>query len=115
MTSQSRKHRGMKSQQLAAHYVRDIWPFADTAGAGRSGQDILNTPGFSGEVKARTGLNLGAWLKQAVEATAPGDYPYLVVRLNGQGEKSIGDWPVVMRYSDWKRLVRQAGYGTPAD
>jgi hypothetical protein len=108
VSNQSRKARGMRSQKVAAEYVQDIWPFADSAGAGRNGQDILNTPGFAGEVKARTGLDLGAWLRQAVAAAREGDFPFVVVRLNGQGEAGIGDWPVVMRYEDWKRLVRMA-------
>lgn len=92
----SRKRRGMRTQKLVAEYLREIWPFADTAGAGRSGQDILNTPGFAGEVKAQSRVNLGAWLRQAAVNAGEDEIPYVVFRINGQGEASIDDWLVAM-------------------
>ena len=38
-------------------------------------------------------------------------HKYLVLRLNGQGEKSVGDWVTLMRGEDLVWLLREAGYG----
>ena len=55
MASQHRKHRGMRTQKIVADYMRQWFPFADSAGAGRQGSDVLNVP-FDVEVKARAGF-----------------------------------------------------------
>jgi hypothetical protein len=58
MPSQSRKHRGYKSQKIVANYlVANGWPYAESTGAGRSGTDVTGTIGIDWEVKARTGFN----------------------------------------------------------
>jgi hypothetical protein len=56
MASQHRKHRGYRTQRIVSDYMRQWFPFADSAGAGRTGSDVLNVP-FDVEVKARTGFN----------------------------------------------------------
>jgi hypothetical protein len=33
------------------------------------------------------------------------------LRLNGQGEKSVGDWVTILRGEDLVWLLREAGYG----
>jgi hypothetical protein len=38
--------------------------------------------------------------------------PFAVLRLDGQGEASIGAWPVVLRLDTFVRLLREAGYGS---
>ena len=64
MPSNSRKVRGAETQRLvAAYWNENGWPWATDAGAGRSGSDLLNTPGLKAEVKARRDLNLAAWLR----------------------------------------------------
>lgn len=109
--SQSRKHRGMRSQKVVAEwFAARGWPFAESAGAGRQGTDVTGTPDLAIEVKARTGFNPLAWIRQAVDA-ADGRLPFVVVRCNGQGEKSIGEWPVLIRLQDFTTLLREAGYG----
>ena len=102
MTSQSRKHRGYKTQRNVAAYLQQFWPYAQSVGAGQSGSDILNTP-FDIEVKARTQFNPSAVLKQLKER-ATGRLGFAVLRLNGQGDNA-GDYAVVIRLEDFMELV----------
>lgn len=113
--TQARKHRGMKTQALVATWLRDRgWPFAESAGAGRSGADVTGTPDIAVEVKARAGFDPLAWIRQAVTA-ADGRLPFVVMRCNGQGETTIADWPCLIRLGDLTQLLHQAGYGQCAD
>ena len=107
MTSQSRKHRGYRTQRLVASYLQQFWPYAQSVGAGAQGSDILNTP-FDIEVKARTGFNPSAVLKQLKERSS-GRLGFAVLRLNGQGE-SPQDYAVVMRLADFMELVIRCKY-----
>jgi hypothetical protein len=111
MPSQSRKHRGRASEHIVADYLRTHgWPFAEAVGAGRPGADVTGTPDLCCEVKARRGFNPKAALEQA-EANAHGRLPFAVIRLDGQGPASIDDWPVVVRFGEFVRLLAEAGYG----
>ena len=110
--SQHRKARGMRSQKLVADYLKDHgWPFASSAGAGRSGVDVLNTPDVAVEVKARANLDPHAWVKQA-EKAADGRLPFAVARMNGQGEHP-DQWVAFLRLGDLVDLLNAAGYGDP--
>jgi hypothetical protein len=80
-----RKHRGYRTQKVVADYLKQWFPYADTAGAGRQGEDILNVPTISIEVKARADFQPLAWIKQA-ELNAAGKLPMVIMRCNGQGE-----------------------------
>ena len=52
MTSQSRKHRGYRSQKVVAMYLAENgFPFAESTGAGRSGADITGVGKIDFEVK----------------------------------------------------------------
>jgi hypothetical protein len=111
MPSQSRKHRGYKSQKIVANYlVENGWPYAESTGAGRSGTDVTGTIGSDWEVKARTGFNPSAAIKQLKDRHNGKDLPVAVLRLNGQGEVSIGEWPVILRLEDFVQLLKEAGY-----
>lgn len=111
MASQHRKARGMRSQLLTAEYLKTRgWPFADSAGAGRPGIDILNTPDVAVEVKARSDWSPLAWVKQA-EKNADGRLPFAVYRANGQGEDA-GKFIALIRLEDLVPLLRAAGYGS---
>jgi hypothetical protein len=109
-TSQSRKHRGYATQRIAADYVRDVFPYVEPTGAGRQGRDLLSTPGVWFECKARRGFSPLAALKQA-KADAGSDLPVGILRMDGQGEKSVSEWVAVLRFEDLKRLLKEAGYG----
>ena len=111
MPSQSRKHRGYATQKVFAEYMRDIFPYAEPTGAGRQGADILGTPRVSFELKARSGFDPKSALKQAHEAAGLGDLPVAVLRMNGQGPATVGEWVVCMRVDTLKELLKEAGYG----
>jgi hypothetical protein len=111
MPSQSRKHRGYKSQDiLADKLVEEGWPYAKSTGAGRTGTDVTGTIGIDWEVKARKDFNPSAAIKQLKERSDGKILPIAVLRLNGQGPASIGDWPAVLRLDDLIRLLKEAGY-----
>jgi hypothetical protein len=41
--------------------------------------------------------------------------PYVILRCNGQGPASVGEWLVIRRLEDDTRLLREAGYGDPLE
>lgn len=109
--SQSRKHRGLRTQKVVADYLSvNGFPFAESAGAGRSGSDITGTVGISIEIKARAGFEPMAWLRQA--GTNQG-LPMVCFRPNGIGETKVAEWPCILRLADLVQLLRDAGYGSP--
>jgi hypothetical protein len=113
MPSQSRKHRGLRSQLVVANYLTDHgFPWAESTGAGRSGVDVTGLVGISLEVKARADLNPMAWMRQA--QTSPG-LPLVCFRPNSVGETQIASWPCIIRLEDLVRLLRSGGYGSPLE
>jgi hypothetical protein len=109
----SRRHRGFQTQAIVARYLREHgWPYAESAGSGRSGSDITGVLDLDIECKARTGFSPLAAMKQQ-EDRATGQFPFAVLRMDGQGEASIGAWPCVIRLDNLVGLLRQAGYGAP--
>jgi hypothetical protein len=94
----------MATQALIAASLRlkGLFPFAVDTGAGRTGVDILNTEGFAIEVKARTGFDPGASMRQAASNARYGDTPIVVLRLNGQGSKNIGKW---LAFTTWDEMT----------
>ena len=114
MASQSRKHRGYRSQKVLAMYLAENgFPFAESTGAGRSGSDITGCVGIDWEVKARTGFNPAAVIAQMKERNNGKDIQLAVLRLNGQGEQSVQDWVALTRLETLVELLREAGYGDP--
>ena len=110
--SQSRKHRGYRSQKVVAEYLAaNGWPYAESTGAGRQGSDILNTVGIDWEVKARTNFSPGETMRQLKDRANPLDLRLAVLRLNGQGEASIGDWVALLSFEQLVELLKAAGYG----
>jgi hypothetical protein len=110
MPSQSRKHRGYASQRIVAERFRVAgWPYAEPTGAGRQGTDVLGVVGLDIEVKARRGLDLPGWMRQAAERA--GDRtPLLIVRPDGFGEASIDAWPAIMPLGVMLETLKDAGY-----
>ena len=93
-----RKTRGYRTQKVLADYLKQWFPYADTAGAGRQGEDILNVPTISIEVKARSDFQPLAWIKQA-ESNATGKLPMVIMRCNGQGEDA-GEYLAFVKVKD---------------
>ena len=110
--SQSRKHRGFRTERVVADYLRRWWEGAQV-GRG-SGRDILNVP-FDCEVKARTGLDVVGTLRQIeTRTTESGLLGFACFRLNGQGEQAQ-DYVAMLRLGDLVELLRDAGYENHRD
>jgi len=110
--SQSRKHRGFRTERVVADYLRRWWEGAQV-GRG-SGRDILNVP-FDCEVKARTGLDVVGTLRQIETRTAEsGLLGFACFRLNGQGE-TAEQYVAMLRLGDLVELLRAAGYENRRD
>ena len=110
--SQSRKHRGFRTERVVAEYLRRTWEGA-VVGRG-NGRDILNVP-FDCEVKARTGLDVSGTLRQIETRTAKsGLLGFACFRLNGQGEKAE-DYVAMLRLGDLVELLEAAGYDKRKD
>jgi len=110
--SQSRKHRGYRSQKVVANYLAaNGFAYAESTGAGRQGSDITGTIGIDWEIKARTNFSPGETMRQLKDRADPLDLRLAVLRLNGQGEASIGDWVALLSFEQLVALLREAGYG----
>ena len=105
--SQSRKHRGFRTERVVQQYLQRWW---DGAAVGRgSGRDILNVP-FDCEGKARSALDIRGTLRQIETRTAKsGLLGFACFRLNGQGEHAE-DYVAMLRLGDLVELLVAAGY-----
>ena len=106
--SQSRKHRGYRTERVIESYLSQWW---ENASVGRgAGKDIHNVP-FDCEIKARTEFQPLAWLKQVTKrVAASNELPFVVCRMNGQGEDAA-EYLALMRFGDLVQLLLKAGYG----
>ena len=112
MASQSRKHRGFRTERVVAEYLSRTWENA-TVGRGM-GKDILGVP-FDCEVKARASLSLPELLRQIEARTSKsGELGFGCLRLNGMGE-TPEKYLAVMRMGDLVQLLIQAGYADYKD
>jgi hypothetical protein len=84
--SQHRKHRGYRTQKVVADYLKQWYPYAESAGAGRTGSDVIGIP-FDIEVKARTGFDPLSAIKQ-LKLRQSDKLGIVVLRMNGQGENA---------------------------
>ena len=109
--SQSRKHRGYATQRIVADYLREQgWQHALPVGAGRDGSDITGIEGLDIEIKARTNLDLPALMRQLEERRKDTGLGIGVLRLNGQGEKSVQQFVAVLTLADLTYLLKSSGY-----
>lgn len=108
MASQSRKHRGYRTQRVVAQYLTQWWEHAESAGAGRQGKDITGVP-FDLEIKARSAFQPKAWLDQVRQRVVIGELPIVVMRFNGQGENA-SEYGAMLRFDDLVSLLLKAGY-----
>ena len=107
MPSQSRKHRGFRTERVVANYLQQWWSGA-SVGRG-AGKDVVNVP-FDLEVKARSTFNPMEWLRQSRSRTEKNHELNMVVcRMNGQGEDAA-EYLAFMKFSDLVQLLIKAGY-----
>jgi hypothetical protein len=105
--SQSRKHRGYRTERVIESYLTQWW---ENASVGRgAGKDIHNVP-FDCEIKARTEFQPLAWLKQVTKRAGGKELPFVVSRCNGQGEDAA-EYLAFMRFGDLVQLLLMSGYG----
>lgn len=96
----ARQRRGRRTNVVVADWLREHgWPDAEPTYGSEPGRDVQKIQGHSIEIKARANLDLRAWLKQA-DSYADGDRACVVIRLNGQGEQSVGEYLVIRRLED---------------
>jgi hypothetical protein len=97
-----RKDRGLRTERVVAAYLSQWWRSA-CVGRG-AGKDILNVP-FDVEIKARTAFQPLEWLRQATKrASASNELPFVVCRMNGQGEDA-SEYLAFMRFGDLVQLL----------
>jgi hypothetical protein len=109
--TQSRKHRGFKSERSIATYLQQWWQGAAVQRG--NGKDIINVP-FNCEVKSRSTFAPREWLRQAAkQAAASNQLPFVVARMNGQGDsqEAVPEYLAFMRFGDLVQLLLRAGYG----
>jgi len=115
MTSQHRKHRGYKTQDIVAQYLKQNgWLFAESTGAGRQGSDITGTPAIDWEIKARANFDPIGAMKQSMSRVKEGVIPIAVLRPNGLGEASVEKFACVVPLSVMVQLLKEAGYAPNA-
>ena len=101
-----RKDRGYRTERVVAAYLSQWWRSA-SVGRG-AGKDITNVP-FDVEVKARSAFQPLEWLRQATKRANGKELPFVVCRMNGQGEDAA-EYLAFMRFGDLVQLLLMAGY-----
>jgi hypothetical protein len=76
--------------------------------------DVAGVPGIVVEAKNCSATSLGVWMDEAIVEQANDGADYSAVWHHRRGKASPGDGFVTMTGAAWVRLIRQAGYGTPA-
>jgi hypothetical protein len=96
----ARVARGRRTQVVIAKWLAERgWPHAVSTFGSEPGRDIKHVDGHAIEVKARRDFRPLEWLRQA-KANAGEDIPCVIVRMDGQGEASVGDYLVIRRLAD---------------
>lgn len=101
--SRTRKSRGMRTQVVAADFLRPVYPDVWSVPAGYSGADLKKTPGLAIEVKATSRFTPLEWMRQAVRNAAEGELPAALYRPNGYGEARVSEWLILQRFGDFRR------------
>jgi len=97
----ARQSRGRRTQVVVAAWLAEHgWTKAKSVWGSAPGSDIFNVPGHAIEVKAVAKFSPQAWLRQARTNATRGQTPCVILRMNGQGEKSVDDYLVIRRLAD---------------
>lgn len=111
MTTRTRRWRGSVTQKVvAAWYAERIWPGAEPCPPSNTGSDIRHVP-VDIEVKGRKGFAPLEAVRQ-LKARQPGPFGpgWVVMRMDGQGEKSAADYLVVMTLADHTQYVKELAH-----
>lgn len=93
----ARQNRGRRTNQVVAQWLREHGhPDAVATFGSEPGRDIKNVEFSAIEVKARRDFRPLEWLRQASK-NAGVDCPCVIMRCDGQGEQSVGDYLVIRR------------------
>lgn len=112
------KNKGDRFERAVVEAMRpNGFPHADRTRAGyeRDRGDIEGTPGLVVQAKNHADKRWGPWLEDldAQIANARADHGVLVVKRAGIAD--AGQALAVMRFANWLRLARDAGYGDPLE
>ena len=98
-------------KSVVAEYLKEQgWQHALPVGAGRDGSDVTGIPNLDIEIKARTNLDLSGLMRQLSERKKSTGLGVGVLRLNGQGEKSVEQFVAVLTLADLAYLLKASGY-----
>ena len=116
------RDRGIAAQRWTARILTRWWPSAETNPNGRSGRDILGTPGVWWEIKTSLkGTSPGACVAQARNGARSealrllgsdkySELPIVTYWPPGVGERSPMQAICMMAFSDMMHLLTAAGY-----
>jgi len=114
--TQHRRRRGRETEILVAeHLVNHGFASAHATSASAPGSDILGVAGVDFEVKGRKGFSPLAAIKQIRKRRKETGLGIVVMRLDGQGESSVGDFMAIMTFDDAIYLLKASGYGRSKD
>jgi hypothetical protein len=104
--------RGLRLQNALAAYLRAWWPLAESAGAGRNGTDVTNTPGIVWESKTAREFKPTMFVRQARTAAQGHAVPVVVYWPDGCGAKSAGEALAILPLAQLMEVL-EAGEYTP--
>jgi len=108
----SRKVRGRETEKLVAQYlVSHGFDTAHVTSSSAAGPDILGIEGLDLECKARKNFDPALAMAQLRRRSRENGLGAAVLRLNGQGEKSLDEFVVCLRLADFVYLLKASGYG----
>ena len=111
--TQHRRRRGRETEMLVAQYFIDNgWLSAHAGSASAAGSDIRGIDGLDVEVKARRAFDPLGTSKQLEARSKETGMGVAVMRLDGQGDKSIGSFLCFLRFDDLIYLLKASGYGS---
>jgi len=102
--------RGVVLQNALASYLRQWWPRAESAGNGRHGADILNTPGVAWENKTPVQFDPYAFARQARSFAQDGELPVVVYWPHRIGERNAENTLAIVPLGRLMQLLEEAGH-----
>lgn len=112
------KAKGTKWESAIVDYLSEHgFPYAERralSGTQDRG-DVAGVPGWVLEAKNCSTASLGVWMDEAIVEQGNAGADYTAVWHHRRGKSSPADGYVTMTGAQFVRLIRQAGYGDPAE